>query len=95
MTWNENLKRISRIFGSIESLDSFHYTKIGSSSRYLIWQESGGDFFKANNRNAECAIKGTVDIYTTVEFDESIDELHNIMDDNNMTYDLVDLMYED
>lgn len=60
----------------------YHYRHPeGVTDQFIVWQEDGEqDSFNADNRRQEQQIHGTVDYFTTKEFDATIDSIQTALD---------------
>ena len=74
----------------------YHYRKPeGVSDKYIVWQEdSEQDSFAGNNRKEEQQIHGTVDYFTTQEYDTTIDSIQTALD-GVCGWRLHEVLYED
>ena len=62
----------------------YHYWRTNKRPPYLIWMEDGEEnSLPLDNRKAEQQLHGTVDYFTKVEFDSTIDAIQDAL--NSMT----------
>lgn len=76
----------------------YHYTKGNDAGkRYIVWQESEeSSSANMNNRKAEQEIRGTVDLYTCIEFDTLADEIQTALNNaDRIAWRLNSTQYED
>lgn len=75
----------------------YHYRRPENvKDKYIIWQEDGEDqSFSANNRKEEQQLHGTVDYFTTQEFDPIIDGIQDALADCMTGWRLNQVSYED
>ena len=71
-----SLNRLMNALTSIDGLRVYHYWRPQMNAPFCVWQEDGeADSFHANNFKKEQVVTGTVDYFTLVEFDETVDEI--------------------
>lgn len=74
---------------------TYHYTRPeGITPPFVVWQEDGGEYFHADNRNAEHSITGTIDVFSKTEFDTLFDDVPEALD-GVATVSLNSVQYED
>ena len=93
---NSKLKRFSDALNSIDFDEIYHYDAgTSKTKRYIVWTEEGeGTSDYSNNHLANQVIQGSVDLYTTEEFDDLIDEIQKAMDTDWIAFTLLAVQYE-
>lgn len=94
MTLTEKLRAIASRIGSI-GCEVSHYWRPVKNVPLLIWAETNEELFRADNRRSEMVVNGTLDFYTNVEFDETIDSIQTAMDEFALTWSLDSVQYEE
>lgn len=91
----QKLKRLSNILKSL--CDNVgHYEVVKKTKKYIVWSEEVEDSsLSADDKKEEITIQGSIDLYTTVEFDELIDELAEALTINEIGWELASVQYED
>ena len=65
------------------------------STRYFVWQEDGANDLSADGGHAECAVTGSLDLYTTLEFDPWVSEMGTALTDAGIAWALVSVEVEE
>lgn len=93
---NLKLKRFSDALNGIGFDEIYHYDAgTSNSKRYIVWTEEGeGTSEYSNNRHANQVIQGSVDLYTTEEFDVLVDAIQDAMDADYIAFTLMAVQYE-
>ena len=75
----------------------FHYSKgITSTRKYIVWMETGeGESLHLNNQKDEQTIEGTIDLFTTIEYDPIIDDIQRVLNEKDISFVLSDVQYEE
>lgn len=92
------IKQVRDCLNNIEGAKFYHYRRPEKvKNRYGIWAEDGEDMsFNAGNRKAEQQIHGTIDYFTTVEYDSVVDEVQEALFNlEGASWKLTDVQYED
>lgn len=91
------LIRIKDALTSIDGLTVYHYWHPRLQAPFCIWQEeSEGDSLWASNHKKEQIITGTIDYYTTQEFDPMVDLIQEKLNEIEcFGWSLVSVDYED
>lgn len=72
-----------------------HYRRIAKPP-FLVWAEDGEDYsFDADNHKQEQAIRGFIDYFTKQEFDQTVDEVQEILNTQPVAWSLDSVDYED
>ena len=93
---NKLMPMVNALTG-ITGLKVYHYMRPKLSAPYCIWQEDSEYSALLNdNHKGEQSIAGTIDYYTRVEFDDTIDtiqaELNKV---ENLYWELSSVQFED
>lgn len=92
------IKQVRDCLNNIEGAKFYHYRRPEKvKNRYGIWAEDGDDMsFNAGNQKVEQQIHGTIDYFTTVEYDTVVDEVQEALYNlENASWKLTDVQYED
>lgn len=83
--------------GQGEEVPVYHYRRTNSTKTgYIVWAEdSEADDFYGDNRKAEQQIHGTIDYFTLIEFDETIDSVQEALTFRCIGFRLESVQYED
>ena len=54
----------------------YHYEGLKDEDRYIVWAEDADNSVNGDNKIIGQAIQGTVDYFTSLEYDENIDKIH-------------------
>ena len=75
----------------------YHYWRPKMQAPYILWQEtSDGSSFDADNKKAEQAISGTVDLYSKTEYDPLFDSIQEALQGiEGLTWSFEDATFED
>ncbi len=72
-----------------------HYRRL-SKYPYVVWAESGEEnSFHADNKKVEQQLTGTVDLFTKTEFDTLADSIQEILDNEEISWRLDSVQYEE
>lgn len=75
--------------------DIYHYEADCESDTYIVWAEDGeGDSCHFDNRKENQVISGTVDLFTTEEYSELIDEIQTALSESDISFMLNSVQYE-
>lgn len=70
------LEKIENALTSIEGLSVYHYLRPRLSAPFCVWQEDGeSDALWTGNHKAEQAVSGSLDYFTSQEYDTMVDEI--------------------
>lgn len=96
MTLQDKLKKIKDALVEVTG-DCYHYTRPARHSvPYVVWQEDGADYFRADNRVKEYQLTGTIDIFSKQEFDPLFDAVMDAVNAvENASITLNSVQYED
>ena len=93
---NSKLKEFAELLRYTSTNEIYHYDATGDKGdRYIVWQEEGeSDPLFLDNQLDEITIKGSLDIYTKVEFDDLVDEVIDLFHKNTVSFNLISVDYE-
>lgn len=90
-----NLASIQAALVSATS-NCFHYFRAKAEPPYLVWAEDGeGVSFHSSNHKEEQQIHGTADYFTKTEFDSTIDDIQEKLNDIMAGWRLNSVQYEE
>lgn len=94
---NLQLKKIRDALVSIDNLKVYHYWRTNIEPPYCIWQEDGeGDSFWDSNHQSEQVITGTIDYFTLIEFDNTVEKIQTVLNSiENCGWKLNSVSYEE
>lgn len=72
-----------------------HYFHSVTAAPFVIWQEDSDNSQRADNIVQEQAIRGTVDLYSRVEYDPAIDVVQNFLNNYGASWFLNSVQFED
>lgn len=73
----------------------YHYEGLKDEDRYIVWAEDADNSVNGDNKVIGQAIQGTVDYFTSLEYDENIDKIQNAMNDAGVAFYLSTQLYDD
>lgn len=73
----------------------FHYWRPGRKAPYVVWQEDGATFLKAENQTEELGFSGTVDYFTKEEFDPMVDRIMDDFRQMPISWEMESVQYEE
>lgn len=73
----------------------YHYEGLKDEDRYIVWAEDADNSVNGDNKIIGQAIQGTVDYFTSLEYDENIDKIQNAMNDAGVAFYLSTQLYDD
>lgn len=93
---NSKLKEFAELLRYTSTNEIYHYDATGGKGdRYIVWQEEGeSDSLFLDNQHDEIVIKGSLDIYTKVEFDDLVDEVIDLFNGNGVPFNIINIEYE-
>lgn len=65
------------------------------SDRYFVWQEDGENSLEADGSHDECAVSGTTDLYTKLEFDPWVTAMGDAFTESGLSWYLESVQYEE
>ena len=75
--------------------DITHYRKT-SQPPFMVWAEDHEvNSFHGDNHKGEQAISGYIDYFTKTEFDQTVDQIQEILNDQEVGWTLMSVDYED
>lgn len=57
-----------------------------TEEEYIIWQETGGKSTHASNERSETVKQIQVELYTSIEFTNTIDAILNVLETNDIAF---------
>ncbi len=77
-------------------IPTHHFTADSKQQQYIVWYERGeGQSEWADNSLGETVIYGYVSYVTSLEYDPNVDIIRCAMDENGISYKLVDIGYDE
>ena len=73
----------------------FHYWRPVKTAPMCIWQEDGENSFRADRKEREQGITGTVDYYTKTEYDGNVDLVQKALNKACSNWNINSVQYED
>ena len=73
----------------------YHYEGLKDEDRYIVWAEDADNAINGDNKIIGQAIQGTVDYFTSLEYDENVDKIQNAMNDAGIAFYLSTQLYDD
>lgn len=73
----------------------YHYEGLKDEDRYIVWAEDADNSVNGDNKIIGQAIQGTVDYFTSLEYDENVDKIQNAMNDAGVAFYLSTQLYDD
>lgn len=73
----------------------YHYEGLKDEDRYIVWAEDADNSVNGDNKIIGQAIQGTVDYFTSLEYDENVDKIQNAMNDAGISFYLSTQLYDD
>lgn len=94
MTLTNKLRNIGALFNELR-IPVYHYWRPIKSAPALIWQEQSESGLQADNKKGEQMVNGVADYYTKTEFDTSVDEIQDVLQEFAVWWQLAAIQYED
>lgn len=93
---NSKLKKFAELLRYTSTNEIYHYDATGGKGdRYIVWQEEGeSDSLFLDNQHDEIVLKGSLNIYTKVEFDDLVDEVIDLFNGNGVPFNIINIEYE-
>lgn len=92
---NSKLKKFAELLRYTSTNEIYHYDATGGKGdRYIVWQEEESDSLFLDNQHDEIVIKGSLDIYTKIEFDDLVDEIIDLFNANGISFNIINIEYE-
>lgn len=73
----------------------YHYWRPVRSAPMCIWQEDGEASFRADFREREQGITGTVDYFTQTEYDQNADKIQRALNKTCSNWNINSVQYEE
>ena len=93
---NSKLKEFAELLQYTSTNKIYHYDATGDKGdRYIVWKEEGeSDSLFLDNQHDEIMLKGSLDIYTKIEFDDLVDEIIDLFNANGVPFNIISIEYE-
>lgn len=79
-----------------EAIDVYHFEALEKNAPYMVWQEEGaGKETFYNNRMKTQTLVGSIDFYTTVEFDPNFDLIQTQLNEICEGWSLLNIIREE
>lgn len=76
--------------------DTFHYSAYRKPDKYIVWAEdTEAGSGHADNSKTNQVIQGTIDYFTTTEFDPNFDLIQQKLKDAGIAFRLSSIQYEE
>ena len=73
-----------------------HYNAIKKPDKYIVWAEDNqADSLYSDDAMQEQVLQGTIDYFTKTEFDTNFDKIQQALIDNEISFRLNSVQYED
>ena len=73
----------------------YHYEALKAEDRYIVWSEDGGNPLSGDDMMIAQAIQGTIDYFTTMEYDPNVDAIQKALRDAKISFYLNSQIYDD
>lgn len=72
-----------------------HYQALNETDKYIVWAEdSEGSSVEGDDKKINQSIEGTIDYYTSEEFDENVDKIQDALKSACISFYLNSVQYE-
>lgn len=72
-----------------------HYEALNETDKYIVWAEdSEGSSVEGDDKKINQSIQGTIDYYTSEEFDENVDKIQESLNAACISFYLNSVQYE-
>ena len=72
-----------------------HYHEMNQTDKYIVWAEdSEGSSVEGDDRKINQSIQGTIDYFTTEEFDTNVDKIQTLLKEACISFYLNSVQYE-
>ncbi|MDF2820188.1 MAG: hypothetical protein K0R15_629 [Clostridiales bacterium] len=73
-----------------------HFKASKQTGNYIVWAEDGqGDTLYSENKMQMQVIQGTIDYFTTIEFDPTFDVIQETLNNAQVAYSLNSIQHEE
>ena len=73
----------------------YHYEGLKEDDKYIVWAEDGDNSLNSDNIMTAQAIQGTIDYFTSEEYDENIDKIQTALNNARISFYLNSQLYDD
>lgn len=74
----------------------YHYEALNAKAPYIVWAEDNEvNQISADNKKMVQVLQGTIDLYALTEKDELIEKIQSALDENDISFALNSVQYED
>ena len=92
---NSEIKIIPKILLTVTK-NVGHYEAMEKTDKYIVWAEdSEGSSVEGDNKKRNQSIQGTIDYFTTQEFDPDVEEIQKVLSENEISFYLNSVQYEE
>jgi hypothetical protein len=93
---NSKLKMVRNVLTAV-CKKVYHYRRPASIDGCVIWQEDSEEgSFNADNAKSEQVIHGTIDYFTSKEYDQTIDDIQcGLASNRRISWRIYAILYED
>ena len=75
--------------------DVYHYEALKAEDRYIVWAEDGDNSMYADDTMEHQAIQGTIDYFTSMEYDPKVDAIQKALKEARIAVYLNSQLYDD
>lgn len=75
--------------------DVYHYEALKAEDRYIVWAEDGDNPMYADDIMEHQAIQGTIDYFTSMEYDPNVDAIQKALKEARIAFYLNSQLYDD
>lgn len=75
--------------------DVYHYEALKAEDRYIVWAEDGDNPMYADDTMEHQAIQGTIDYFTSMEYDPNVDAIQKALKEARIAFYLNSQLYDD
>ena len=75
--------------------DVYHYEALKPEDRYIVWAEDGDNPMYADDTMEHQAIQGTIDYFTSMEYDPNVDAIQKALKEARIASYLNSQLYDD
>ena len=73
----------------------YHYFKVGTEDKYIVWAEDGeGSSIHADDRKENQSIQGTIDYFTKTEYDPIVQLIQDKLNSADISWRLNSVQHE-
>lgn len=94
MTFTDKLRMIAEGFGSI-GVSIHHYHRPLGEFPAIVWTEESANSLHADNGMGEQSPRGTLDYFTQLEFDPTVDTIQAKLQELGLAWALLSVQFEE